>query len=248
MVARPSETLPLAGAVNFRDLGGHRTLDGGRVVRGRAYRADALHRLGAADAPLLDPLGIEIVFDLRSRTELENDGVGEFVSARRHIHVPLVQVSLSPFDAEVDWLQMNLQERYVEMLREGGGTIRRVVEWLAEPGSGACVFHCTGGKDRTGVVAAVILRALGVPDEEVIADYAVSERNLRAILQSYRGELESRGLDDNAVAYLTSSPPERMRHTLAELDRLWGSTPGYLESIGVGRATLDAMRRSLLTD
>ncbi|TFH24691.1 MAG: tyrosine-protein phosphatase [Myxococcales bacterium] len=248
MVARPSEPIALEGAVNFRDLGGHPTLGGRRVVRGRAYRADALHRLGATDAPVLDPLGIEIVFDLRSRTELENDGVGEFVSARRHVHVPLVQVSLSPFDAELDWLQMNLQERYVEMLQQGGGTICRVVEWLAEPGAGACVFHCTGGKDRTGVVAAVILRALGVPDEEVVADYAVSERHLRTILQSYRGELESRGLDDEAIAYLTSSPPERMRHTLAELDRRWGSTLGYLESIGVGCATVDAMRRSLLTD
>jgi protein tyrosine/serine phosphatase len=248
MSERTSEIIPLQGAVNFRDLGGHRTAAGARVVRGQVYRADALHRLGAADAPVLDPLGIEIVFDLRSQTELDNDGVGEFVSARRHVHVPLVQVSLSPFDAELDWLQMDLQERYVEMLREGGGTIRQVVEWLANPDAGVCVFHCTGGKDRTGVVAAVILRTLGVPEEDVIADYAVSEKNLRTILESYRGELESRGLDDKAVAYLTSSPPDRMRHTLAELDRLWGSAPRYLESIGVARDIVDAMRRRLLTD
>ncbi len=246
--AELSQALPLEGASNFRDLGGHRGADGARVVRGRVFRADALHRLGEADSSVLDPLGIEVVFDLRSERELENDGTGDFVAGRRHVHVPLVQISLSPFSPEIDWANLQLQERYVEMLHEGGESMRRIFGWLASDESGACVFHCTGGKDRTGVVAAVLLRLLGVSQADVIADYAVSEGNLRSVLESYRDEMIRLGMDDAAIAYLTSSPPERMERTLDELDRIWGSPEAYLHSIGIDEAVVGRLRETLLED
>lgn len=243
-----SQALPLEGASNFRDLGGHRGAGGARVVPGKVFRADGLHRLVPADRSVLDPLGIEVVFDLRSERELENDGTGEFVAGRRHVHVPLVRISLSPFSPEIDWANLQLQERYVEMLHEGGESMRTIFGWLASSASGACVFHCTGGKDRTGVVAAVLLRVLGVSRDDVIADYAVSEKNLRSVLESYRDEMIRQGMDDAAIAYLTSSPPERMERTLAELDRIWGSPESYLQSVGVNADVINRLRASLLED
>jgi len=160
--------------------------------------------------------------------------------------VPLVRVSLSPFDPGIDWRTVNLRDRYLEMLEEGGIAIRAIFSALAQNDPCAVVFHCSGGKDRTGVVAALVLRSLGVPDAVIVDDYSLSESNLSAAVHQYRSHLESMGLDAAAIAYLTSSPPARMIYTLAELDRRWGSTNAYLESIGVPAEMIERVRRNLL--
>jgi len=242
----PGEKLPLDGAFNFRDIGGYRTREGRTVVGRKVYRADALHRLGPADYPTLEPLGIDTIFDLRTATELESDGVGEFVAGRNHVHVPLIEVSLNPINPAEDWLKVDLRDRYIEMLNARARAVPALFEWIAKPTGTACIFHCTGGKDRTGVVAALLLRTLGVDDEDVIADYALSQDNLVHLMDGYRDELIARGIDDDAIRYLTSSPPERMRYTLSELDGTWGSTEGYLEDLGIRAETVEAVRDNLL--
>jgi protein-tyrosine phosphatase len=192
-------------------------------------------------------LGIRRVFDLRSEAELARDGMGEFAGrVAEHVHVPLVRVSLSPFDPDIDWKTVNLRDRYLEMLHEGGVAIRAIFCALAADTLDAVVFHCSGGKDRTGVVAALVLRSLGVPDAIIVEDYSLSEVNLAEAVRGHRAQLEETGLDSAAIAYLTSSPPERMMYTLAELDRRWGSTDGYLQRIGVDGEILDRLRRNLL--
>jgi len=108
------------------------------------------------------------------------------------------------------------------------------------------VFHCTGGKDRTGVVAAVLLRALGVGDDEIVADYALSATFLEPRLREHRRTLARRKLAPDVIAYLTSSPPGRMVAMLRELDRRWGSTETYLQSIGVGDALVGRVRERLV--
>jgi protein-tyrosine phosphatase len=242
-----SRRVALSSAYNVRDLGGLPSGEGFRVRYGRVYRADALHRLNRSDIAVLQALQIRRVFDLRSDAELARDGVGEFAGRiAKHVHVPLVRVSLSPFDPEIDWNTMNLRDRYLEMLDEGGRAIRTIFRALADEDPGAVVFHCSGGKDRTGVVAALILRCLGVADAVVVEDYSISEANLATVVQEYRSHLERSGLDAAAISYLTSSPPERMNYTLAEVDRRWGSTEAYLDSIGVRAETIECLRRNLL--
>jgi protein-tyrosine phosphatase len=242
-----SRQVALHSAFNVRDLGGLPAGQGRRVRRGCAYRADALHRLTAGDCAILSNLGIRRVFDLRSHAEVARDGIGVFAGgAAEHVHVPLVRVSLSPFDPDIDWKTVNLRDRYLEMLYEGGAAIRAIFAALATETPAPVVFHCSGGKDRTGVVAALVLRCLGVPDGVIVEDYALSEANLAEAVRDYRAHLHEVGLDCAAIAYLTSSPPERMYYTLAELDRRWGSTDAYLQSIGVDAATIDCARRNLL--
>ena len=243
----PGERIELEGASNFRDLGGYPVARGSRVRSGRVFRSDGLHRLVKADIEKLEALDIEKVFDLRSDLELAGDGIGEFERRRgRHVHLPLIDVTLDPFDGSIDWAQMDLQQRYLEMLRKGGHAIRVIFEAAADPRAGPLVFHCSGGKDRTGVVSALLLRALGVSDDDVVADYAASQGYLASFIERYRDLLIERGIDPEAVDYLTSSPPERMRHTLAELDRLWGSTERYLGSVGVSAAVLEGLEARLL--
>jgi len=234
--------IELQGAFNFRDLGGI-AVGERSVATGRVFRADALHRLTVADRAALEPLAIARVFDLRSLTELSRDGAGEF-SAGRHVHVPLVEQTLNPFDPAIDWARIDLKERYVEMLLVGGAAIRAIFEGAAE--GRPIVFHCTGGKDRTGVVAAVLLRALGVADTAIVEDYALSEKYMRDALYAHRRELLARRFAPDVVAYLTSSPPQRMRAMLRELDRRWGSIAGYLADIGVEDDLVARLRECLL--
>jgi protein-tyrosine phosphatase len=242
-----NRAIRLESACNVRDLGGI-AMPGGRMVkRGLLYRADGIHRATPSDVSLLVSLGIRDVFDLRSPDELERDGTGAFSGpVATHHHVPIVQVSLSPFDPNVDWLTVNLRDRYLEMLEQGGAAIRSVVMAAAAERPQPVLFHCSGGKDRTGVVAALILRSLGVADRDIVSDYAVSERNLAEKVRAFLGKLDGVTLGDDAIAYLTSSPAERMWYTLAEIDRRWGSAVGYLDSIGVTDADLRQLRLNLV--
>jgi protein-tyrosine phosphatase len=235
--------LMLRGIFNLRDLGGHATLGGRRVRSGRVFRSDALHRMEDEDAAKLARLGIRKIFDLRSDAEVLRD-VSVAVAGAERIHVPLVTTTLSPFDPEIDWRRIDLRERYVEMLAVGGAAIRAVLQ--AATDDAPILFHCTAGKDRTGVVAAVLLRALEVPDARIVEDYACSEANLRLLLGGLREELTRRGMTAEAIDYLTSSPPHRMRRTLVELDRRWGSTEAYLRWIGIDDASLERLRVNLL--
>lgn len=241
-----SQRIPLEGAYNFRDLGGLTASDGRKVRPGLVFRSDRLTGLTSDDRAQLSSLGIRRVFDLRSDLELAEHGAGEFSAEEdRHRHVPLVSISLSISDPRIDWSKVDLGARYIEMMIEGRDVIRSIFEHLAGE-HGATLFHCTGGKDRTGVVAAVLLRTLGVPDETIVADYAVSEKYLAQFVEASRALMEKEGFDPQIVLYLCGSPAERMEKMLKDLDERWGSTSGYLDWAGVKKETVDALRRKLL--
>jgi protein-tyrosine phosphatase len=232
---RPMDTgdIALSTVFNFRDLGGFDVPDGGVTSHRMVFRSDALHRVDAADHAVLDGLGLRAVFDLRSAAELETDGLGSFVGgAVPHFHVPMMAVTLNPYDSSVDWRGIDLEERYVAMLEEGEAAIRAVLEAIAEPQPGGIVFHCSAGKDRTGVLAAVLLGAVGVREEAIVADYAASAANIERVISGYREEMLDAGLDEAAIAYLISSPPDRMRYTLARVRERWGNIEAYLDAIG----------------
>lgn len=237
----------LEGAWNFRDLGGIRARNGRRIREGLVFRADALHRLTPNDQRALGALGIGRVFDLRSERELAQDGIGEFAAADdRHRHTPLVAVTLSPFDPSIDWKSLDLSSRYAQMLAEGGAVVAQVLASLGEQNAAPTVFHCTAGKDRTGVLAALLLLALGVERDLVVEDYAQSEAFLAHLLSDRREALIESGLDIEAVAYLTTSPPERMAATLEYLDSELGGAEAYLDSVGVLAKHRAALRERLL--
>lgn len=241
--------IKLTTAFNFRDLGGLAVAGGGITRSGRVYRSDALHRIEGPDLEVLGALDLRAVFDLRSAAELDTDGLGGFVGRRvPHHHAPMMAVALNPYDQTVDWRGIDLEERYVSMLEEGASAIRSVLDAVADPEPGAVVFHCSAGKDRTGVLAAVLLSAVGVDEDAVVADYELSQANIAEVIKGYRDEMKAAGLDDDAIAYLVSSPPERMRATLAQLRRRWGSIEGYLDGIGFGADSRALLRAGFVDD
>jgi hypothetical protein len=162
------------GCNNFRDLGGYPTANGASLRWRALFRADGLHHLTERGvATVRDELGIREIVDLRSSGEIDLDGRGPLAAEEvRFHHLPLFDGEISP-EQRRQSDDISLGDRYAMMLRFASGPIARVIETLARVDAPA-VFHCAAGKDRTGVLSAVILGALDVRDEVIVADYAAT--------------------------------------------------------------------------
>jgi len=230
---------------NFRDLGGYETVDG-RSVRWRTlFRADGVHRMTIDD---IAPLGVRTVLDLRTPTELDERGRFTHDSVGYH-HLPILEKTWDreALNVEVDAAEF-LAARYLEMLDEGAESIGRALHILADPSSLPLVFHCAAGKDRTGVVAAIVLDVLGIRDDDIATDYSLSRLGMdrfRAwILETYPEAADA--MSDQPQAFL-AAPVEAMHLFLAGLRERHGSVDAYVASLGVSDDVLDAVRENLLT-
>lgn len=258
--------IPFERVLNFRDLGGYRAADGRAVRWRRLFRSDAPGNMSETDErKAREELGIVTVIDLREPAIVERGGVASFVEPESLHHIPLLN------DAEVrDYAdrRRNVPSTgwYLEILRSAGSAdgVPRAFSLLAEPSNYPLVFHCSVGKDRAGVLAAVVLGALGIDDEQILQDFEVSEQYLmpmwermqEAQRQRAEGERGTTPSADGAQqpqwdagAYSKgtfASPREWMAGVLEELAREHGSVRGYVESQGVDAATIDRVADLLL--
>lgn len=230
--------IPFVQVFNFRDLGGYPTRDGRRVAWRRLFRSDDLSRLTAEDADRFATLGIRTVIDLRRPTEIAELGrIPDFPGIDyRHIH--LVHQLWPPSEhTEAAGRAAYLLERYREMSVEAGDGIGAALCLLAEADAAPLVVHCIAGKDRTGIVAALTLYLLGVDEETIARDYALSE-SADAAIRAALGREPSR---------LPASPAASMHGLLTDLRERHGSVEGYVKSIGVTDDHIAALRAHLLT-
>lgn len=241
---------PFEGLHNFRDLGGVRTADGRVVATGRVYRSDSLHRMTAADAAVLADLGIATVIDLRAPDEVAHVGTGPVATlGAAHHNLPVRPAVLSaPADPDVAPAP-SAAEHYFRYLAEGPDCFRGVVTLLGAPSTTPAVFFCNAGKDRTGVVAAMLLTLLGVPDDAVAADYARTRAALAAIAAVSRRDYPA---DVGAWRRLSPDLAEARAETMLTFlaivrERVGGFGP-YLAGLGVDPEHLAALRANLLTD
>ena len=236
--------LSFEAVFNFRDLGGYTTADGRSVKWRTVFRADGVHRLSVDD---LAPLGVKTVLDLRTHDELErgrftHDSIG-------YHHLPIIQTPWSErgFEGELDAISF-LADRYVDMLDEGRDSIARALHILSDPTALPLVFHCAAGKDRTGVVAAIVLSVLGVHDDVIAADYSLSRLGMGRfkewIVATFPDYADS--MTQQPEAFL-EAPAEAMHLFLERVRAAFGSVDGYVTGLGVSDATLDAVRENLLT-
>ena len=236
----------LEGAVNFRDLGGY-PVGGGWRTRWRVlFRADGLGDLTATDFGVLRALDIRTVIDLRSGDELERGRFDVDAHPVTFYHFPIIEKL--PDADEFDRRPGLLGSQYQEILRDAGRAIRAVLEILASPEALPAVFHCTAGKDRTGVLSALVLSLLGVDEETVVADYALSGEamtRLRAkLLVKYPEARES----IEGITEVLSAAPEQMEQLLDHLRAQYGSVSAYVEGLGTAPAVVDALRAALLEE
>jgi protein-tyrosine phosphatase len=252
-VRTPVRLVPLSAAFNLRDLGGYRTADGRVVAWGRLYRSDQLHGLTGRDLDLLRSLGLRTVLDLRTEGELADGRFPVESTSIAFHHLPLLAQTW--YEEEVDALADLLDRavpylvaRYLDMLEEAGPVLAAAVDLVARPGTAPLLFHCAAGKDRTGVLAAVLLRTLGVVEPDVVEDYVLSADAMARRLAWLQGTnpTAAAAMAAQPAGWL-AAPAEVMRTVLHHLEELHGGAAGYLVDHGLDPAAVDELRHALLT-
>lgn len=232
--------LPIPGTYNFRDVGGLATPDG-RVRRGVLYRSDGLHRLGEAGRAAL---GVGIVIDLRDENEaryMPDDLEG----------LDLEVLSLPVFEGSgaSQGPGVTLDSLYSRIVTQHAGVVVDAIREISMAGDRAVVVHCTAGKDRTGIVTALTLLAVGVERHDVVADYARTEANLAGEWLEEMVQLVGRfGVPDNAElrVLMGGSPPAALEGVLTSIEREHGSAREYLLGAGLGLGDLARLQRLLV--
>ncbi|MFD9215460.1 tyrosine-protein phosphatase [Streptomyces sp. NPDC059544] len=244
-MSRQSRHIPFERLHNFRDLGGYPTGDGRSVRWGRLYRSDSLAKLAGDDWERFLGLGIGTVVDLRYPWEIEARGrVPEDASFAYHNlsieHRPYDQPSLGT-EVEVGPF---LAERYLEVADDGVAELRQALGVIAAA-DGPVVFHCASGKDRTGLLAALVLLLLGVSEADAVEDFALTELATGRLLADWRA---AHGDREPTWPGYGRAPAEVMTLFLAALARRHGSVRDYAaNALGVDEALTEALRVRLLT-
>ncbi len=236
--------LPLRGAVNARDLGGLRTVDGRQVRRLRVFRSDRLTDLDAADVSfLLSECGLRTIVDLRAPGEIATDGTGSVVDAvatYRNLHVyGANRVRLDLAEVSPDG---SMFDRYREYLEHSSENIAAVLSLLATPGQMPALIHCAAGKDRTGVVIALLLAIAGVRTDDIIADYAATTANIAAL------RARSGRAVDRLPAWVFAADATTMREFLHHLDTEHGGPAAWATRAGLDHAVRRQLTENLLCD
>ncbi|MEV6601899.1 tyrosine-protein phosphatase [Actinoplanes sp. NPDC051346] len=237
-------TLSFSASYNFRDVGGYAGLDGRTVRWRRLFRSDSLHRLKGDDLAAFGKLGVRTVIDLRRLFEIEEHGrVPEAEGLAYHNlileHVDWESVPEPAGTAHDRWLA----DRYLNFAEDGREGLASALGLIADPDSAPVVVHCMAGKDRTGVVCALTLALLGVPDAVIAEDYALTEVAMASLTEYLRRTRPDMVQDKY---HMFDCPQDAMHMFLDDLRDRHGSVEKYVREIGLSAAQVAAMRDHLL--
>ena len=243
--ARPAPAdrrIPLAGTFNLRDVGGYPAA-GGTVRAGRLLRGDALHRLDDGARAALAGLPVRTVVDLREDFEVRLspdalDGTGIAV-----LRLPVFRVTGDSFGKSPE----DLTTVYEHMVDACGTVLAVAVGHVATEAAQPVLVHCSAGKDRTGVVVALVLSLLGVADEVIAEDYHLTSAYLADEFTQAVEQLQaSTGLGQKLHGQALACPPELILATLGRMRASHGSVEGYLLAHGLAAEQIAALRSSLI--
>jgi len=232
-----------------RDLGGHRAEDGGETHYGAVVRADSIRQLTDEGWAAAVDYGVRTIVDLRMDVELEADPPAELPVDV--VHVPIFQNDNEEAFAEVEAAATSApdyaaatREVYLVFLERFRDNVAGALAAVARAPEGAVVVHCMGGKDRTGLVTALLLRLAGVDNEQIAADYALSEERLQP---RHAAWLEEAGTEAERerIRRIAATPAESMVGVLVELERRYGSVEAYLRAGGLTDEDLRLVRDRL---
>lgn len=237
--------LPLEGTTNTRELGGYPTQNGGRTREHVFLRSDNLHHATPADEKWLHDYGVRTVVDLRTSVErlghLDHDYrepmERDHVSMMQHIQAELVKDRIF---GEEEKAPRTWADVYVIMTERLKPQFRHVLDILIQ-NEDCALFHCTAGRDRTGIVAMLLLTMAGVPEDVIITDYVATNDNMSPDLIKNEKIMEALGGDvipEGAFEAL----PDTMLTLIGHMKKVYGSVVGYLKDIGITDADFDALR------
>jgi len=245
-----TRALEWEGCLNVRDLGGVALAGGGETRYGTLIRADNVRRLTDEGWRSLAAHGVGRIVDLRWPEELDED-------PPRDVDIDVVHVSLlgeldPDFSDDIrDYMAAGdpagyWAVSYTRILRKFAPNFAHALAAIADAPGGAVVFHCAGGKDRTGLVAALLLRLAGAPIEEIAHDYALTaERRSRAPDPWVEAAPDEDERDRRL--FMQHTPPEAMQIALEQLEREHGSAEAYLVDAGLDATRIERLRQRLGT-
>ena len=225
------------GLLNVRDLGGHPTEDGGETRYDSIIRADSVRQLSDQGWAALVDYGVQTIVDLRTNDELAADPPAELPV--EVLHIPFFETDTD------DWKEIEARleaaarsapdvpsatrEVYLIFLEHFGRNVAAAIRAVANAPEGGVVIHCAGGKDRTGLLTALLLHVAGVGIDEIAADYALSEERLRPRHEQWFAEAESEE-ELERLKRMSQTPAESIEGVFEELERRYGSVEGYLRA------------------
>ena len=258
-VGDAQRVLPLEGGKNFRDLGGYRTGDGKAVKWRVLFRSGSPSDLTAADEKALEGFGIRTVCDLRANTEREDEPNRWAAHAKLDYWTRDYAMDLSMLGTALGEPQPSPAKSHAAMIalyqvlpEQQATSYTAIFRYLAD-GKVPLAFNCSAGKDRTGLGAALILHALGIPRETILADYALSDK-----IVDYRAELAKDAQNSDSAAKMAAMPwpvveplmasdPTYLEAAFAAIEQRYGSLDLYLEKrLGLSAEMRASLRRNLL--
>jgi len=246
----PPRDLVWDGCLNVRDLGGF-AVDGGETRFGSVVRADSVSQLTPAGWQALTDYGVRTVLDLRGDHEREEDPPRDLPV--EVLHVPFMEANEQEWNEIAEELEAvakqprvadATRDAYLIFLERFRPNVGAAVKAVAHAPEGGLVIHCVGGKDRTGLLTALLLYLAGVPVEEIARDYAVSEERLRPRHDQWLEAAES-DAERERLERITQCPPEAIVEVFGELERRYGSVEDYLRNAGVTDEEMELARRRL---
>jgi protein-tyrosine phosphatase len=248
--SEPGRRLHWDACYNVRDLGGYATAEGGRTRWGAFVRADNLSRLTPAGQSALIEYGVRTVIDLRRAGELTIDRNPFAVASgdpRRpaYLNLPLglgaERAGILAVQTAEEGDDASLSAIFRQVLNHYWRGIAGVMNTIAAAPAGAVLFHCHAGKDRTGLVAALLLALAGVPHATIAEDYALSQVCLQPIFDQRLAQ-EPDLAKRERMARMIGAVPETMFGVLAHLDARHGGAERYLRVAGVPEADVERLR------
>ena len=245
-----SRHIRFENVVNFRDLGGYPARDGYTVAWRRLFRSGEFRNMTRKDLDLLTgEIGLTSVLDLRSSLEVENQGIGLIAESDINYHnISFIAGGNREEDELLFNRFVNMGQFYLHLVRksEFGERIVRALELIADPENHPLVFHCAIGKDRTGILAAVLLSVLGVKDEVIIEDYSLSTPYMEQLLERINSNPETAKYIKPLPDYFWEASAESMSLFLSTLRNEYGSIEGYLKAQGTESSLIDRLEKALL--
>ncbi|MEU6560308.1 tyrosine-protein phosphatase [Nocardia nova] len=236
---------------NVRDLGGLPVTGGGTTRFGVVLRSSTLQQATESDAALLlGSLGLRTLIDLRLPDEVAREGYGLIGTLPIDtVNLPIrksPRSSLAARDLVPDKTRVDLAELYGALLAGSAEEIVAAARLIADPARRTLLFHCAAGKDRTGVLAAVLLDAVGVAPEVIAADYALTNERMARVRDRLDALGSYTGLPPADTGILAVDPAVMLTF-LGELHREHGGAAPWLRAHGLSMAQLDMLRRALVT-
>lgn len=248
--------VPMEGTVNFRDMGGYQSEDGRRIKWGEIYRGDSLQRATDKDLELVRSLKIGEVYDFRREEEVKK-GPNRFPEAYDLVyhHLPVVHGEFNFIAAmeklkenSSDWIrEETIVQGYVDNTVNFATSWGNVINRLAMDDCPPLYFHCTAGKDRTGICAALILSALNIPVETIMSDYLLSNPYIKDVWVRVEKMIQSQGINPDKLKPFFSAPRIALEAMLSHLQSEFGGVLPFLRTkADVSQKNIDNLKKRLL--